>query len=68
MKKIHSFFLNYFDIKITCTCGAIFKIKSTKIYHIDVCSKCHPFFTGKTKLLDIEGRIEKFQNKYKIKQ
>lgn len=52
---------------VTCTCGAVYNIKSTKTYNIDICSQCHPFFTGKSKLLDTEGRIEKFQNKYNYK-
>lgn len=57
----------YQNIIVTCTCGSVYNIKSTKSYNIDICSKCHPFFTGKDKLLDTEGRIEKFQNKYNYK-
>ena len=54
------------DITITCACGAIFQTKSTrKDYSVDICSRCHPFFTGKAKLLDTAGRIEKFTRKYK---
>jgi large subunit ribosomal protein L31 len=54
------------DITITCACGAIFKTTSTRQdYSVDICSHCHPFFTGKEKLLDTAGRIEKFTRKYK---
>jgi large subunit ribosomal protein L31 len=55
------------SVNINCICGATYNIKSTKVYKVDICSKCHPFFTGKNKLLDTEGRIEKFQNKYNYK-
>jgi large subunit ribosomal protein L31 len=54
------------DITITCACGATFQTKSTrKGYSVDICSRCHPFFTGKEKLMDTAGRIEKFTRKYK---
>lgn len=54
------------DITITCACGATFQTKSTRTdYSVDICSRCHPFFTGKAKLLDTAGRIEKFTRKYK---
>jgi large subunit ribosomal protein L31 len=54
------------DITITCACGAAFQTKSTrKDYSVDICSRCHPFFTGKEKLMDTAGRIEKFTRKYK---
>jgi large subunit ribosomal protein L31 len=53
-------------ITITCACGATFQTTSTrKDYSVDICSHCHPFFTGKEKLLDTAGRIEKFTRKYK---
>lgn len=58
-------YLNYNYVTITCICGYSFKTKSTKQYNVDVCSHCHPFFTGKEKMLDTDGRIEKFQKKYK---
>jgi large subunit ribosomal protein L31 len=55
-----------YDITITCACGATFQTKSTrKDYSVDICSRCHPFFTGKAKLVDTAGRIEKFTRKYK---
>ena len=54
------------NITITCACGATFATKSTrKDYSVDICSQCHPFFTGKAKLMDAAGRIEKFTRKYK---
>ncbi len=54
------------DITVTCACGATFQTKSTrKGYSVDICSRCHPFFTGKEKLMDTAGRIEKFTRKYK---
>ena len=54
------------DITITCACGATFKTQSTRTdYSVDICSRCHPFFTGKAKLMDTAGRIEKFTRKYK---
>ena len=53
------------DVKAVCACGASFVTKSTQeSIHVDMCSQCHPFFTGKQKLLDAEGRVEKFRKKY----
>jgi len=50
---------------ITCACGETFTTRSTKgSLHIDICSKCHPFFTGNQKLIDTAGRVEKFRKKY----
>jgi large subunit ribosomal protein L31 len=50
---------------IKCACGATFETKSTeKEIHVEICSNCHPFFTGKQKLLDTAGRIERFKKKY----
>lgn len=56
---------NYKEAKVICACGETFATRSTmdKI-HVDICSKCHPFFTGKQKLVDSEGRVEKFKKKY----
>ena len=54
--------------KAKCACGAIFEIGSTSPeLKVDICSKCHPFFTGKQKLIDSAGRVEKFLKKYKKK-
>ena len=57
---------NYPEITVTCSCGNSFKTKSTmaKDTNIEVCSKCHPFYTGKQKILDTAGRVEKFKQKY----
>lgn len=53
------------DVKAVCACGASFVTKSTQeSIHVDMCSQCHPFYTGKQKLLDAEGRVEKFRKKY----
>ena len=55
----------YFDAVAVCACGATHKIGSTREnLHVDICSACHPLFTGKKKLLDIEGRVSKFKKKY----
>jgi len=55
-----------YDITITCACGATFRTKSTrKDYKVEICSRCHPFFTGKEKLVDTAGKIEKFSRKYR---
>lgn len=61
-KEIHP---EYFDAAVHCACGNVIDIKSTVAeIKIDVCSSCHPFYTGKEKLLDTAGRIEKFNRKY----
>lgn len=55
----------YKDTKISCACGASFEAGSTKSdIRVEICSKCHPFFTGKQKLVDTAGRIERFRKKY----
>ncbi|AEH22367.1 50S ribosomal protein L31 [Thermodesulfobacterium geofontis OPF15] len=64
MKKgIHP---QYFeDAIVKCACGNEFKVGSTKKeIRVEICSKCHPFFTGEMKFVDTEGRIEKFMKKY----
>ena len=63
-KEIHP---NYAEVKVTCSCGHSFKTRSTldkDTLHIEVCSKCHPFYTGKQKILDSSGRIDRFKQKY----
>ena len=56
---------DYVDTTITCACGEVVKTRSTRAYIlVEVCSKCHPFFTGKQKLMDTAGRVERFQRKY----
>lgn len=61
-EKIHP---NYVDCIVRCACGYTFKTKSTKPeIKLDICGNCHPFFTGKQKLVDTAGRVEKFKKKY----
>lgn len=55
----------YHDTSIKCACGAAFEVGSTKEgITVEICSQCHPFFTGKQKLVDTAGRIERFRKKY----
>jgi large subunit ribosomal protein L31 len=55
----------YFETTITCACGNVIKTRSTaKDIHVEICSACHPFFTGKQKLVDTAGRVERFRKKY----
>lgn len=57
------------DAKITCVCGNSLETLSTRPQlRVEVCSKCHPFFTGQRKYLDTEGRVEKFQQRYGLKK
>ncbi|MEG1781946.1 MAG: 50S ribosomal protein L31 [Oscillospiraceae bacterium] len=57
----------YEDATITCACGNVIKTRSTKAnIAVDVCSKCHPFFTGKQKLVDAGGRVDRFRKKFNI--
>jgi large subunit ribosomal protein L31 len=61
-KDIHP---EYHDVVITCGCGNKFPTRSTrKNITVEICSACHPFFTGKMKFVDTTGRVEKFQRKY----
>jgi len=56
---------NYAETSISCACGATFSAGSTKSdIRVEICSQCHPFFTGKQKLIDTAGRIERFRKKY----
>ena len=65
-KEIHP---EYFETKVRCACGNEFVTGSTvKEIHIDICSECHPFYTGKQKFVDSAGRIEKFNKKYNIEK
>jgi len=64
--KVHP---KYDLTKITCACGNIIETRSTaKDLKVEICSACHPFFTGKQKLVDTAGRIERFRKKYNIKE
>jgi large subunit ribosomal protein L31 len=58
----------YEVVKVTCSCGHIFETRSTmsnKQLGIEVCSQCHPFYTGKQKLVDTGGRVQRFRDRYK---
>ncbi len=58
---------DYHEVTVTCACGETFKTGSTKktdTIKVDICSKCHPFFTGKQKLVDTGGRVDKFNRRY----
>ena len=65
-EKIHP---KYYDnAKVTCLCGNTFTIGSTKAeIRVEVCSKCHPFYTGEQRIVDSMGRVERFKKKYKMK-
>lgn len=59
----------YAEVEVTCSCGNNFKTRSTigkPALHIEVCSECHPFYTGTQKIVDTAGRIEKFRSKYNM--
>lgn len=66
-KKIQLDDLTYQNLTISCVCGASFESGSTiDTIRVDVCSQCHPFFTGENRILDTEGRVEKFRKKYEL--
>ena len=55
----------YHEVEVRCACGATWKTRSTKKeLHLEICSNCHPFFTGRQKLIDTEGRVERFTKKF----
>jgi large subunit ribosomal protein L31 len=56
----------YQEINVSCSCGNSFKTRSTaeEDLHVDVCAECHPFYTGKQRLVDTAGRVDKFRQKY----
>jgi large subunit ribosomal protein L31 len=56
----------YTEIKVVCSCGNSFSTRSTmgRELHVEVCSQCHPFYTGKQKIVDSGGRVDKFRRKY----
>ena len=65
-EKIHP---KYQDTTITCLCGNVIHTRSTKPnIRVEICAACHPFFTGKHKLIDSAGRVEKFQKRYAAKK
>ena len=61
--KIHP---KYEETKVVCACGSTFQTRSTQApeIRVEICSSCHPFFTGKQKLVDTAGRVERFKRKY----
>lgn len=60
---------DYKATTITCACGEVIETSSTvEDIHVEICSKCHPFFTGRQKLVDTGGRVEKFRKKYGIQE
>lgn len=65
MKKgIHP---DYVECTVTCGCGETFKTRSTKPeLRVEICSKCHPFYTGTQKIMDTEGRVERFIKRYQL--
>jgi len=56
----------YSEVAVTCTCGNTFTTRSTRAgeLHVEVCSMCHPFYTGQQKMMDTAGRVDKFRRKY----
>jgi len=59
---------DYVDSTVHCSCGNSFETRSTKPdLHVELCNECHPFFTGKQKLVDTGGRVERFQRRYGAK-
>jgi large subunit ribosomal protein L31 len=56
---------NYYETTITCVCGSVINTRATKKdIKVEICSQCHPFITGKQKLMDTAGRVERFNKKY----
>lgn len=64
-EKIHPKFFE--DAQVVCSCGNTFTVGSTrKSLRVELCSKCHPFFTGERRMMDTAGRVEKFKQRYKL--
>jgi large subunit ribosomal protein L31 len=60
---------DYVEATVTCACGNSFKVGSTRpVLKVDVCSKCHPFFTGQQRILDTAGRVERFRKRFNIEE
>ena len=65
-KDIHPQF--HYDAKVTCSCGNIFTTGATKpALRVELCSKCHPFYTGEQRIVDTEGRVERLRRRFGIK-
>jgi large subunit ribosomal protein L31 len=61
-KEVHP---EYTDAEVSCACGNVLKTRSSvKKMHVNICSACHPFFTGSAKLVDTEGRVDRFRKRY----
>ncbi len=66
-EKIHPTY--YTDAKIVCACGNTITVGSTKkLTKVEMCSKCHPFFTGERRMIDTAGRVERFRRRYRVKE
>ncbi len=66
-EKIHPKY--YSDAKVVCSCGNVFITGATKqLLKVEVCGKCHPFFTGELRIVDTAGRVERFKRRYKVKE
>jgi large subunit ribosomal protein L31 len=64
--KIHP---NYVDCSVTCACGETFTTRSTKpVIKVEICSQCHPFYTGTQKIVDTEGRVERFIKRWGLQE
>jgi large subunit ribosomal protein L31 len=60
---------DYIEATITCACGNSWVTRSTKpAMHLDVCSQCHPFFTGEQRIVDTAGRVERFRRRFQLKE
>lgn len=60
---------NYHEVDVICACGETFKTKSTvngETIRVEICNKCHPFYTGKRKMVDSSGRVDKFKKKFNM--
>ena len=60
---------NYHEVDVVCACGETFKSKSTvngNVVKVEICNKCHPFYTGKRKMVDSSGRVDKFKKKFNM--
>ncbi len=59
----------YIETRVVCSCGTTFVTRSTKAeLHVELCNECHPFYTGKQKLVDTGGRVERFQRRYGVRR
>ena len=64
-EKIHP---QYYQTTITCACGAVYQVGSTKQgSKVEICAKCHPFYTGQQRIVDTAGRVDRFRRKYGTK-